>query len=178
MIFRHATINDSSVLSSLLNRSYRGESSRAGWTTEADLLSGKRINEAGLLQLLNDPDSLILIAQTNNVITATIHAHRENDTVHFGLFAVESTMQGNGIGKALLAYAESEVYNQWKITTAIMEVISLRSELIAYYERRGYVQTGETIAFPQSDLWNPKVDSLKLSVLSKIMSSTVNGNKK
>lgn len=101
------------------------------------------------------------------MILATIHAHRENDTVHFGLFAVEPTLQANGIGKALLAYAESEAYNQWKITTAIMEVISHRGELIEYYERRGYTQTGETIAFPQSDLWNAKVDSLQLAVLRK-----------
>lgn len=167
MIFRHATINDISVLTSLLNRSYRGESSRAGWTSEADLLSGKRIDEAGLIQLFNNPDSLILIAQTNEGITATIHAHRELDTVHFGLFAVEPTLQGNGIGKALLAYAESEVYNQWKITTAIMEVITQRTELIEYYGRRGYERTGEVISFPKSDLWDSQVDSLKLAILSK-----------
>lgn len=167
MIFRHAMINDISVLTALLNRSYRGESSRVGWTTEADLLSGKRIDESGLLQLLNDPDSLILIAQTNEIITATIHAHRERDTVHFGLFAVEPTLQGNGIGKALLSYAESEAALKWKISTAIMEVITHRKELIAYYERRGYVRTGEIIAFPKSDLWDQKVDSLALAILRK-----------
>lgn len=167
MKFTHAKSNDIPALTSLLNRSYRGESSRVGWTTETDLLSGKRIDEAGLLQLFNEPDSLILIVQSDETILATIHAHRENNTVHFGLFAVEPTMQGNRIGKALLAYAESQAFKEWKITTFIMEVISKRSELIAYYERRGYAQTGETITFPESDLWNPKVDSLKLAVLSK-----------
>lgn len=167
MIFRHAMINDISVLISLLNRSYRGESSRAGWTTEADLLSGKRIDEAGMLQLFNDPDSLILIAQSHETILATIHAHRENDTVHFRLFAVEPTLQGNGIGKALLSYAESQAHSHWGINTAIMEVISHREELIEYYERRGYMRTGEKIPFPESDLWSKKVNSLELAVLSK-----------
>lgn len=167
MIFRHAMINDISVLTSLLNRSYRGDSSRAGWTTEADLLSGKRIDEEGLLQRFNDPNSLILIAQTNEVITATIHAHRERDSVHFGLFAVEPTLQGNGIGKALLSYAESQAYNQWKIATAMMEVITQRTELIEYYGRRGYERTGEVIPFPESDLWDRQVNSLELAVLSK-----------
>lgn len=167
MIFRHATIDDITALTSLLNRSYRGESSRAGWTTEADLLSGKRIDEAGLLQLFNDPESLILIAQTSEIITATIHAHRKLDTIHFGLFAVEPTLQGNGIGKALLAYVESEAALKWKVSTAIMEVISHRKELIEYYERRGYKLTGEIIAFPQSDLWEKKVDSLELAILRK-----------
>ncbi len=167
MIFRHATIDDISVLTSLLNRSYRGESSRAGWTYEADLLSGKRINEAGLLQCFNDPDSLLLIAQTNEAITATIHAHRERESVHFGLFAVEPTLQAQGIGKKLLKYAESESIRRWSVTTAVMEVISQRTELIAYYGRRGYDSTGEMIPFPESDLWAKQVDALELAVLKK-----------
>lgn len=167
MKFTHATHNDIPTLTSLLNRSYRGDSSRAGWTTEADLLSGKRIDEAGVKQLLNDPESLILIAQSEESILASIHAHHENKSVHFGLFAVEPSLQGGGIGKELLAYAESEAIHKWGVSTAIMEVITHRHELIEYYERRGYVRSGEMIVFPKSDLWNQKVDSLELAVLSK-----------
>lgn len=167
MIFRHATHNDIPTLTSLINRSYRGDSSRAGWTTEADLLNGKRIDEEGLTQLLNDPESLILIAQSEESILATIHAHHENESVHFGLFAVEPSLQGGGIGKKLLAYAESEAIRKWGVSTAIMEVITHRHELIEYYERRGYMRTGEMIAFPESDLWDKQVDSLELAVLSK-----------
>lgn len=167
MKFVHATLNDIFPITSLINRSYRGESSRAGWTTEADLLSGKRIDEAGLLQLFNDPNSAILIARSGETILATIHAHRENDAVHFGLFAVEPTLQGGGIGKAILAYAESEAHKRWRIRTAVMEVITHRTELIEYYERRGYVRTGEVIPFPESGLWEREVESLELAVLSK-----------
>jgi len=167
MIFRHAIDNDIPTLASLINRSYRGDSSRAGWTTEADLLSGKRIDEAGLIQLLNDSDSLILIAHSEESILATIHAHRDNESVHFGLFTVEPSFQGRGIGKELLAYAESEAICKWGVSTAIMEVITHRSELIAYYERRGYIRTGEMIAFPKSDLWDQKVDFLELIRLQK-----------
>jgi GNAT superfamily N-acetyltransferase len=167
MKFANAKPTDISALTSLLNRSYRGNSSRAGWTTEADLLSGKRIDEAGLIQLLNDPDSLILIAHSEESILATLHAHREADSVHFGLFAVEPTLQGSGIGKALLAYAESEAHKLWGINTSVMEVITHRSELIEYYERRGYIKTGEMIPFPESDLWYKHVNFLELAVLSK-----------
>lgn len=167
MTFRHATPNDTTALASLINRSYRGDSSRAGWTTEADLLSGKRIDEAGVEQLLNENDSLILIAHSKKSILATIHAHRENENVHFGLFTVEPTLQGGGIGKQLLAYAESEAIRIWGVTSAVMEVITHRGELIEYYERRGYVKTSEMIAFPKLDLWDKQVDSLELAVLSK-----------
>lgn len=167
MKFTHATHNHIPTLTSLLNRSYRGDTSRAGWTTEADLLSGKRIDEEGLTQLLNDPESLILIAQSEESILATIHAHHENESVHFGLFAVEPSLQGGGIGKELLAYAESEAIRKWGVNTAIMEVITHRSELIEYYERRGYVRSGEMIAFPESDLWEKQVDFLELTRLKK-----------
>jgi ribosomal protein S18 acetylase RimI-like enzyme len=143
-----------------------------GWTTEADLLSGKRVDETGLLSILNDPDSLILIAQSDDTITATIHAHHEGDTVHFGLFAVEPSTQGSGIGKALLAYAESEAVQKWEVRIAIMEVITHRSELIAYYERRGYRNTGEITPFPESDLWKRKIDDLELIIMKKHLSSS------
>ncbi|MFZ3053200.1 MAG: GNAT family N-acetyltransferase [Sulfuricurvum sp.] len=169
MIFRHATLNDIPTLASLINHSYRGESSRAGWTTEADLLSGKRIDETGIMQLLNDPESIILIAQSDETILATIHAHHEADTVHFGLFAVEPSLQGGGIGKELLAFAESEAIRKWGVSTAVMEVITHRSELIEYYERRGYICTGETVTFPESDLWDKKVDFLELTRLKKYL---------
>lgn len=167
MTFHHATTDDIPAITSLINRSYRGDSSRAGWTTEADLLSGARIDETELLQLLNDPNSLILIAQSDETILATLHAYREDTSVHFGLFAVEPTMQGGGIGKGLLAYAESEAHSLWGVNTAIMEVITHRSELIAYYERRGYVRTGEMIPFPKSKLWNPIASGLELEILKK-----------
>jgi GNAT superfamily N-acetyltransferase len=167
MTFANAKPTDIPIITSLLNRSYRGDSSRAGWTTEADLLSGKRIDEAELLQLLNDPDSLILIVKSDDTTLATIHVHCEDNTVHLGLFAVEPTLQNKGVGKALLAYAESEAVQKWGIRTAIMEVITHREELIAYYERRGYVRTGEMIAFPESDLWDRQVDFLELAVLTK-----------
>ncbi|MDD2829928.1 MAG: GNAT family N-acetyltransferase [Sulfuricurvum sp.] len=158
MIFRHATHNDTTA---------RGDSSREGWTTEADLLSGKRIDEAELIQLLNDLDSLILIAHSEDRVFATIHAHYENESVHFGLFAVEPSLQDGGIGKELLAYAESEAIRKWGVNTAIMEVITHRSELIEYYERRGYVRTGEMSPFPESDLWDKQVAFLELIRLEK-----------
>lgn len=167
MLFHHATTNDIPAITSLINRAYRGDSSRVGWTTEADLLSGARIDDAGLLQLLDDPDSRIFIARSDEMILATLHAHHENGSVHFGLFAVEPTMQGSGIGKELLAYAESEAIRKWGVNTAIMEVITHRSELIKYYERRGYVRTGKMIPFPTSELWNQLTNNIVLEVLSK-----------
>jgi ribosomal protein S18 acetylase RimI-like enzyme len=50
-----------------------------------------------------------------------------------------------------------------------MTVISLRTELIAFYERLGYQRTGEFEQFPKNpDLWQPKVEGLSLQVLAKL----------
>ena len=173
MIYRKAHPNDIPALVHLINSAYRGESSRAGWTTEADLLSGRRIDETGVLCLLDDPDSHFLLVQSEESIVATIHAQCESDTVHFGLFAVEPSLQGCGIGKRLLTYAESEASTKWGIDIAIMEVITLRSELIDYYQRRGYCNTGEIIDFPQSELWDAQVKEITMAVLSKRLHSNL-----
>jgi GNAT superfamily N-acetyltransferase len=166
VIFRHAKKEDVIFLTRLINTAYRGEK---GWTTEADVLGGRRIDEAGLLQLVNDGDSFVFIAQSEKTILATLHAHREAGSAHFGLFAVEPSMQSSGVGKALLAYAESEVLATWKISTVVMEVITQRRELIEFYERRGYIRTDELIAFPESYLWEMKVESLALIQLKKTL---------
>lgn len=169
MIYRLATLNEAPAITALINRSYRGDSSRYGWTTEADLLDGKRIDEAGIMALFEDSNSQIFIAENEDkTIIGTLHAHHQSEAIHFSLFAIEPTKQGNGVGKQLLAFAENESLRILGSGTAIMEVISSRKELIDYYERRGYKRTGEMIAFPESNLWAKKVDSLELAVLRKL----------
>lgn len=167
MRVRPAVEQDIRQVVALINRAYRGESSRAGWTTEADLLSGYRIDEAGLRMILNDPDSLFLLAVDAGKIVASIHGRLESDGVHFGFFAVEPLLQGNGIGKKLLDAAESAVRERWGVTRMWMEVITLRRELIAFYGRHGYEDTGRTVPFPVSPLWETRGPELELAVLKK-----------
>ena len=167
LTFKAAEASDAPAVTALINRAYRGESSRAGWTTEADLLIGLRIDEVGIHTVLNDPLSLLLLAVDAGTIVASIHGHLESDGVHFGLFAVEPVLQGRGVGKKLLKAAESAVKDHWGVTTAIMEVIPLRHELIRFYERHGYGRTGETLPFPVSPLWEPRGPELELAVLKK-----------
>lgn len=120
------------------------------------------------MDLFQDSDSRLFVAEDEaKQIVATLHAHHRFKSTHFSLFSVEPVEQGNGIGKQLLAFAETESSRIWGADCAIMEVISLRSELIDYYERRGYKATGETIPFPVSTLWTPHRHSLELAVLEK-----------
>ena len=50
-----ATPADTPHLTRFVNAAYRGDTARQGWTTEADLLDGQRIDEPGMRELLDAP---------------------------------------------------------------------------------------------------------------------------
>lgn len=150
----------------LVNNSYRNNNSNA-WTSEAHLLSGKRIDEIRLEKILNNINSQIYIAKYDNNIVGCIQARVENQEIHIGLFAVDSRFQSSGIGKKLLSFAEAESSKLWNINSFVMEVISSRKELIEFYIRRGYINTNLYLDFPKSLLWCELANDLKLLVLKK-----------
>lgn len=150
--FRNATRDDVENLLLLIHSAYRGEESRTGWTTEADLVTGSRINASGLLQKITTPDSVLLIVtdeQDGTLLACCELVWRADRQVcYFGLFAVSPKRQGSGVGKRVLAYAEDHARKTWGAKRIEMTVIWQRTEIIAYYERRGYVKTGEQRPFP------------------------------
>ncbi len=146
-----ATGTDIPELVILINSAYRGESSKKGWTTEADLLDGQRTDIESLGMLLNKPGSVLLkYVNAENKISACVNLQQQERKLYLGMLTVSPTLQGSGIGKKLLA--ASEQYARENNFEAIrMTVISLRLELIAWYERHGYNRTGETQPFPTGD---------------------------
>jgi GNAT superfamily N-acetyltransferase len=153
LAFRQARKADAPTLLALIRRAYRGEESRAGWTTEADLLADGRIELPDLLTKISGPDSLVLLAERGGVLVACCElAHRDDQLAYFGLFAVEPALQAAGIGRLVLAEAERVARELWGSVTMEMTVIGLRSELISWYERRGYQVTGERRPFPYEEL--------------------------
>lgn len=136
-------------LKKLINSAYRGDHSKQGWTTEADLVDGLRIVEEELNELIHKNGSRILVLfDDNNKLIGSIHTQHENDeTLYFGMLAVEPTLQGQGIGKKLIQ-AVIELANDLKCKEIRILVIQLRSELIAYYERLGFKKSGKKEDFP------------------------------
>ena len=133
------------MIFSLVNRSYRGSSSKLGWTTEADLLTGLRIDQVGIQSLLNQ--GIILIAcQADNKVVGTVYVECRKNEGYIGLLAVEPTIQASGLGKRLLSEAERWIVNHG-LDRAIMTVVGLRKELIAFYNRRGYYANGREFPF-------------------------------
>lgn len=167
--FRAATSADAPVIAALVNSAYRGDPSRAGWTTEADLVSGARTDEGDVRRMLDEAGSMILLCQRGDEIIGTVHLKRTDPaSAYLGLFVVKPTLQGGGIGKQFLLAAEDEARARFGITRMWMTVITLRGELLAYYERRGYRRTGELKPFPrEAGASVPQVENLQLEVLEK-----------
>ena len=136
--FRPASNDDIDALVALVTSAYRGDASRAGWTTEADLLDGDRIDADVLRGDIARPRSLVVLAEQAGRLLACAHVADDHGRGYFGMFAVAPGHQGSGIGRALLAECERIAREHWGLATMRMTVIDVREELIAWYERRGY----------------------------------------
>jgi ribosomal protein S18 acetylase RimI-like enzyme len=169
-MFCKANKDDAAQMTRLINSAYRGEFSRKGWTTEADLLDGSRTDIDEILRLIADEHSMFILYKIDSVLQASVHLHNTDDCVHIGMLAVNPMLQGQGIGKALLQAAEIAAQQTWSANRFVMSVISCRHELIAFYERRGYRHTGISRVFPiNPSRWTPKVSDLQLVLLEKIL---------
>ena len=169
LTFLTATTADVPLLVELVTSAYRGESSRSGWTTEADLLEGNRIVPEVLLADIARPRSRILLAERDGTLLGCAHVAEEDGAGYFGMFAVRPGLQGGGMGRAILAEAERVAGEDWALPLMRMTVIDLRVELIEWYERRGYRRTGQTRPFPATDprFGLPLRDDLRFAVLEK-----------
>lgn len=146
-----AALADIPALNILINSAYRGESSKKGWTTEADLLEGKRTTEEELMQTIEDPKNTILKFTENDKIIGSVLLVEKEHQLYLGMLTVSPELQNSGIGKKMLAEAENHA-KTLGLSSIIMTVISVREELIAWYKRHGYVDTGEREAFPESHI--------------------------
>ncbi|MFV0137475.1 GNAT family N-acetyltransferase [Streptomyces sp. HMX87] len=169
LTFRDAVDADVDELVALIESAYRGESSRAGWTTEADILQGQRTDLEGVLEVIKSPDSRLLAVERDGRIIACCQLEHRGEYAYFGMFAVSPALQGGGLGKVIIAEAERQVRAAWGVREMHMTVISVREDLIAWYERRGYRRTGRMTPFPYGDerFGIPQRDDLEFELLVK-----------
>ncbi|MBO1418580.1 GNAT family N-acetyltransferase [Streptomyces sp. FH025] len=148
LVFRPAKPADVPALVALVESAYRGDASRAGWTTEADLLAGQRTDAEGVAEAVGHADGLVLLAERDGELVACCQLERRGECAYFGMFSVRPGLQGGGVGRAVLAEAERLAGEEWGVGAMEMTVIEQRAELIAWYERRGFHRTGEFSPFP------------------------------
>ncbi|UOR07528.1 GNAT family N-acetyltransferase [Hymenobacter aerilatus] len=158
---------DIPALERLVNHAYRGDASRQGWTTEADLLDGTRVDAAELHRMLAAPGATLLVGRNEQgEPVACAYLHVQPPQLYLGMLSVQPTLQAQGVGRLLLQAAEQHA-RQYGCHRIKITVISDRTELLAWYERHGYQRTGATEAFPTDPRFGVPRKPLALLVLTK-----------
>lgn len=162
-----AAMEDIAAIEQLVNSAYRGDSSRKGWTTEADLLDGIRINQEGVAQILENKTATLLKATASgNDLVGVVNLELQGKSMYLGMLTVKPDLQNAGIGKKLIAAGEAEARKKG-CTKMVMTVISVRRELIEWYKSKGYQPTGEKKPFPNDPHFGLPKQPLDFIVLQK-----------
>jgi ribosomal protein S18 acetylase RimI-like enzyme len=191
-----ASAADADAIVALVNSAYRGDSSRAGWTTEADLLGGQRTDRRAILDVLADDGRRLLVHRAGGTVGASapvepaasaggspgaidpgallacvLLERKPAGRCYLGMLTVRPDLQAAGLGRRLLEAAERYAAAELGATRIEMTVIGVRAELIAWYERRGYLRTGERRPFPYGDerFGLPRRPDLDFEVLGKAL---------
>lgn len=167
-----ATAADADAVVALVNSAYRGDSSRVGWTTEADLLGGQRTDAAGIRDIVAAEECRLLLHRAvDGALLACVLLERKSGGCYLGMLTVRPDLQSAGLGRRLLAAAEKYAAVELGASYVEMTVIGVRTELIAWYERRGYARTGERRPFPYGDerFGLPRRPDLEFEVLRKTL---------
>ncbi|EQC38377.1 hypothetical protein SDRG_04089 [Saprolegnia diclina VS20] len=143
--YREAATEDAAAIVALVNYCYRGEPSKEGWTTEADFLTEPRTDADEVAALVTTTSKFILAEEDSTLVgCVNVQLQVKEATGYLGLFVVLPSLQGRGLGKALLATAEATLTETWPVTVIEITVLTIRTEILAFYERRGYKRTGHT----------------------------------
>jgi ribosomal protein S18 acetylase RimI-like enzyme len=166
LIITVAEKKDVPSLVELINGAFRGESSKKGWTTEADLLDGIRTDEDALMKMISRGDTVILKCLDKDVLIGCVYLQKQEAKIYLGMLTVAPEIQAKGVGKTLLKAAEEYAQTQECIAITIT-VISVRKEIIDWYERHGYKPTGARKPFPNDPRFGIQKQPLEFIVMEK-----------
>ena len=156
---RKATLDDLAAIVDLVNIAYRSKEIQ-GWTSESDIIVGDRIDQEQLQQLIHMKNSFIFLnLNADKSILGAVHLQIEKGLGYIGLLTTHPKNQNRGIGKILLQYAEDYCLKNYGINSFEISVLSTRVELIDFYERRGYIFTGQVDSYPiEANVGTPLID--------------------
>lgn len=155
----------------LVNGAYRGEEAKKGWTHEADLIEGSlRTDESSLEELIAKPGSVILKYNVGSDVLGCVYLEKKGEALYLGMLSVSPEAQAQGIGRKLLQAAETHAKKQ-NCKLIEMTVISVRKELIAWYQRNGYQVRPGTQPFPTDEKFGVPRQPIEFIVMEK----SVNG---
>ncbi|MDV6341517.1 GNAT family N-acetyltransferase [Nitrosomonas sp. Is35] len=161
--FEKANVDQAQAISDLINLTYRGN---AGWTTEAAIIQGDRTNRQEIETAMQNSGAHFFVINLPSMLASCIYVAREEERAYIGFFSVHPDLQGQGLGKYMLEQAETFASSVMNVHQFVMFVISQRTELVEFYQRRGYYCTGRIETYP-AYLGTPKIAGLTIEYLEK-----------
>jgi ribosomal protein S18 acetylase RimI-like enzyme len=156
---RIATPQDAGAIAALVNAAYRPHAASSGWTHEAMLVEGQRTDASQIEALIERTDGVLLVGRHCDTTIACVDLRHSDERVTIGLLAVKPELQNSGLGKTMLTHAETCAVHLFNPRQLIMQVIEERTELLAFYTRRGYTPSGKTLAYPaNAGVGQPKTE--------------------
>jgi ribosomal protein S18 acetylase RimI-like enzyme len=168
--FRRATRADVASIVSLTDAAYRGDG-LGGWTTEAHLVGVRRIDAEGVEEVLEALERMIIVVEIDGDLAGCVELTRHGNRAVLGMLAVRPELQDRGIGGATIREAERICRDELGTTESRLQVLHMRSDIIAWYDRLGYKPNGERTPFPYGNerVGVPKRDDLEFIVLTKVL---------
>jgi len=175
--FRLAQLADLEKIESIVQAAYRGGQATVDWKNENHLVQGPRVDRLGLEKILTDSKKHLLVAESDSTILACVLAELEEDgVVAIGMIAVDPAKQNLGLGRLLVQAGENEARTSFHAHVGRMYVVSCRDELIGWYGRQNYLDTGKTAPFPEGE--DTGLSLLKKGIYFRILEKnlTLSGN--
>jgi ribosomal protein S18 acetylase RimI-like enzyme len=168
--FRRATRADVASIVSLTDAAYRGEG-LGGWTTEAHLVGVRRIDAEGVEEILTALERMLIVAEIDGHLVGCVELTEQRNRAALGMLAVRPELQGRGIGRAIIREAERICHTEFETNEIRLQVLHMRSDIIAWYDRLDYKPNGEKAPFPYGNerVGVPKRDDLEFIVLAKVL---------
>lgn len=165
---REARPSEVAEVVELVNDAYGRTQASSGWTSEDEILEGPRVQAADVEAILGDPEGAMLVAPVDREIVGCAHVlGLEPGVCEIGMLSVRPDRQAEGLGRAILARAERYAREERGAERIALHVLTVRKELIAWYERRGYERTGETRPFEPEEPQRSLVGELAFAVLER-----------
>ncbi|QKT04492.1 GNAT family N-acetyltransferase [Ectothiorhodospiraceae bacterium 2226] len=166
LTYRKATAADAAEIARLVNAAYRPQAGAEGWTHESRIVSGDRTSSRQVEKLLGS--SVVLVGLRDDRLVACVQIDRTGADATIGMLAIEPSIQAGGLGSAMLAEAESYAASSLGAERFVLIVVGARTELIQFYIRRGYEDSGQRLPYPiDSGVGTPRNGTLDLVVLQK-----------
>jgi GNAT superfamily N-acetyltransferase len=146
---RVAGRKDAESIARLVNLAFRAE--RA-------FIAGDRTNPDGIRDLFAKGEFLLL--EDAETLIGCVYLEPRRDNTYLGLLAVNPEKQGAGLGSQLMSAAEMRCRKAGRRAMELT-VVNLRTDLLRFYGRRGYLERG-TEPFPAPDRMKVPVHLIRM----------------